>query len=76
MAFKIGVGLFTGQVPRGSRRTFHRDYRDAVELVRLAEDFAVVDQLSGGRPLFEDSVAHAAVLAGEIEVPALHGSRR
>ena len=37
MAFKIGVGLFTGQIPRGSGRTFQRDYRDAVELVRLAE---------------------------------------
>ncbi|HEX2195651.1 MAG TPA: LLM class flavin-dependent oxidoreductase, partial [Actinomycetota bacterium] len=37
MAFKIGVGLFTGQIPRGSDRTFHRDYRDAIELVQLAE---------------------------------------
>ena len=37
MAFKIGVGLFTGQVPRGSGRSFHRDYRDAIELVQLAE---------------------------------------
>lgn len=38
MAFKIGVGLFTGQVPRGSKRSFHRDYADAIELVRIAED--------------------------------------
>lgn len=38
MAFKIGVGLFTGQVPRGSDRSFHRDYRDAIDLVRLAEE--------------------------------------
>lgn len=38
MAFKIGVGLFTGQIPRGSDRSFHRDYTDAIELVRLAED--------------------------------------
>ena len=38
MAFKIGVGLFTGQVPQGSGRTFHRDYADAIELARLTED--------------------------------------
>ncbi len=38
MAFKIGVGLFTGQVPRGSGRSFHRDYRDAIELARLTEE--------------------------------------
>ena len=38
MAFKIGVGLFTGQIPRGSDRSFHEDYSDAVELVQLAEE--------------------------------------
>jgi probable F420-dependent oxidoreductase len=38
VAFKIGVGLFTGQVPAGSDRTFGQDYRDALDLVRLAED--------------------------------------
>lgn len=38
MAFKIGVGLFTGQVPAGSDRSFHQDYADALDLVRLAED--------------------------------------
>ena len=37
MAFKIGVGLFTGQIPPGSDRTFHREYRDAIELARLTE---------------------------------------
>jgi probable F420-dependent oxidoreductase len=105
VTFKIGVGLFTGQIPLNSERTFHEEYRDILELakrvesggldsawvsehhfaadgylpslvpmlaalaavterielgtgivlapfhdpVRLAEDFAVVDQLSGGR---------------------------
>jgi probable F420-dependent oxidoreductase len=105
VTFKIGVGLFTGQIPPGSGRTFHQEYRDIIELakrvegagldsawvsehhfsadgylpsllpmlaalgavterielgtgivlapfhdpIRLAEDFAVVDQLSGGR---------------------------
>lgn len=38
MAFKIGVGLFTGQIPRGSGRSFHQDYGDAIELVQLAEN--------------------------------------
>jgi probable F420-dependent oxidoreductase len=34
---KIGIGLFTGQIPEGSDRTFHREYRDILDLVRLAE---------------------------------------
>lgn len=38
MAFKIGVGLFTGQVPGGSGRSFHQDYAGAIALVRLAEE--------------------------------------
>jgi probable F420-dependent oxidoreductase len=37
LAFKIGVGLFTGQVPAGSGRSFRQDYRDAIELARLTE---------------------------------------
>ncbi|MDQ4024004.1 MAG: LLM class flavin-dependent oxidoreductase [Actinomycetota bacterium] len=37
MALKLGVGLFTGQVPPGSDRTLHEDYRDTLELVRLTE---------------------------------------
>ena len=37
MAFKIGVGLFTGQIPAGSDRTFHDEYQGALELVRLTE---------------------------------------
>ena len=104
---KIGVGLFTGQIPKGTDRTFHDEYRHTLEMVRvveqegldaawvsehhfsedgylpsllvmlsalaavterielgtgvllapfhdpirLAEDFAVVDQLSGGRTI-------------------------
>ncbi|HET7481460.1 MAG TPA: LLM class flavin-dependent oxidoreductase [Actinomycetota bacterium] len=38
MALKVGVGLFTGQIPPGSARTFHREYRDIIELTRLVED--------------------------------------
>lgn len=38
MAFKIGIGLFTGQIPAGSERSYHEEYRDAIELSRLAED--------------------------------------
>ena len=104
---KIGIGLFTGQIPKGSGRTYTQEYRETLELVkqvessgldaawvsehhfsedgylpsllamlaafaavtdrielgtgvvlapfhdplRLAEDFAVVDQLSGGRTI-------------------------
>jgi probable F420-dependent oxidoreductase len=34
---KIGVGLFTGQIPADSDRTFHREYAEYLELVRLVE---------------------------------------
>jgi probable F420-dependent oxidoreductase len=34
---RIGLGLFTGQIPVGSDRTFAQEYREIVELSRLAE---------------------------------------
>ena len=37
MTVRIGLGLFTGQIPPGSERTFAQEYRDVVELARLAE---------------------------------------
>jgi probable F420-dependent oxidoreductase len=37
MSVRIGLGLFTGQVPQGSPRTIAREYRETLELVRLAE---------------------------------------
>jgi len=37
MAVQIGIGLFTGQVPPGSKRTFSQEYRETIDLVRLAE---------------------------------------
>lgn len=105
MALKLGVGLFTGQIPEGSGRTVNQEYGDYLDLaqtvetsgldsvwvsehhfssdaylpslmamlaafaavtekvalgtgvvlapfhdpIRLAEDYAVVDQISGGR---------------------------
>jgi probable F420-dependent oxidoreductase len=38
MTVRVGVGLFTGQLPAGSSRTFAQEYRDTVAMVRLAED--------------------------------------
>ena len=38
ITFKIGVGLFTGQIPPKSERTFHEEYRATIELVKLAEE--------------------------------------
>lgn len=38
MAFKIGVGLFTAQIPSGSERSFHTEYREIIDLVRTVED--------------------------------------
>jgi alkanesulfonate monooxygenase SsuD/methylene tetrahydromethanopterin reductase-like flavin-dependent oxidoreductase (luciferase family) len=70
MGVRVGIGLFTAQLPAHSERTFEQEYRETLELVRLAErvelgtgvvltplhdplrlaeDAAVVDQLSGGR---------------------------
>ncbi len=37
MAFKIGVGLFTGQIPKNSGRTFHQEYQDYLGLAREVE---------------------------------------
>jgi probable F420-dependent oxidoreductase len=37
MGVRVGIGLFTGQIPSGSERTFVREYRETVDLVRLAE---------------------------------------
>ena len=37
MALRIGIGLFTGQLPAGSDRTFAREYSETLELVQLAE---------------------------------------
>jgi probable F420-dependent oxidoreductase len=37
VTLRIGIGLFTGQMPAGSQRTFAQEYRETLELVRLAE---------------------------------------
>ena len=37
MRARIGIGLFTAQVPPASGRSFVEEYRDVVELARLAE---------------------------------------
>jgi probable F420-dependent oxidoreductase len=34
---RIGIGLFTGQMPAGSAQTYAQSYRETLELVRLAE---------------------------------------
>ena len=37
MTVQVGIGLFTAQVPPDSDRTFDREYRETVDMVRLAE---------------------------------------
>ena len=37
MGVRVGIGLFTAQIPAGSDRTFEREYRETLEMVRLAE---------------------------------------
>src|SRR5436190_8776335 len=52
MAVQVGIGLFTGQVPPESGRTFAQEYREVLDLVRLAEtlgfDSAWVSEHHGG----------------------------
>jgi probable F420-dependent oxidoreductase len=38
MTLKIGVGLFTGQIPADSGRDFHQEYSDYLDLVRKVEE--------------------------------------
>src|SRR5256885_17193162 len=37
MTVQVGIGLFTAQVPPNSDRTFPREYREMLDMVRLAE---------------------------------------
>ena len=37
MTVRIGIGLFTAQLPAGSDRTFAQEYGETLDLVRLAE---------------------------------------
>ena len=37
MTVHVGIGLFTGQVRPGSSRTFTQEYRETIDLARLAE---------------------------------------
>ena len=37
MGVRVGIGLFTAQLPASSKRTFEQEYRETLELVRLAE---------------------------------------
>jgi alkanesulfonate monooxygenase SsuD/methylene tetrahydromethanopterin reductase-like flavin-dependent oxidoreductase (luciferase family) len=38
LAFRLAIGLFTGQIPPGASRTYSQEYREAIELVRLVEE--------------------------------------
>jgi probable F420-dependent oxidoreductase len=37
VALKLGIGLFTGQLPTTSDRTYHEEYTDIIELAQLVE---------------------------------------
>jgi probable F420-dependent oxidoreductase len=37
VALKLGIGLFTGQIPASSDRSYHEEYSDTIELVKLVE---------------------------------------
>ena len=37
MGLQVGIGLFTAQIPPGTARSFEQEYREIVDMVRLAE---------------------------------------
>jgi probable F420-dependent oxidoreductase len=37
MGVRVGIGLFTAQLPANSKRSFEQEYRETLELVHLAE---------------------------------------
>ena len=37
MSVRVGIGLFTAQLPSGSARSFAQEYAETLELVRLSE---------------------------------------
>jgi probable F420-dependent oxidoreductase len=38
VAVRVGIGLFTGQIPAGSSRAFADEYREMLQMVRQAEE--------------------------------------
>ncbi len=71
---KVGVWLFTGQVPASSGRSFEREYRDYVDLVRLGWGSAyVTHDLRRKLDVYRD-VGVPAMLGGTLtELAWLHG---
>jgi probable F420-dependent oxidoreductase len=76
MARRFGIGLFTGQIPSSSSRTFSREYDDTLELIRLAErtgfDSAWVSEHHGSSdgylPSLLTFLAAAAAVTERIEL--------
>jgi probable F420-dependent oxidoreductase len=38
VGLKLGIGLFTGQIPEGSSRSYSEEYREIIQLARLIEE--------------------------------------
>src|SRR6266571_3977116 len=64
MALHIGIGLFTAQVPPDSPRTFVQEYREIVDLARLAETLG-----------FESATEHIKLGTGVLLTPFHHPLR-
>ena len=84
MALKVGVGLFTGQIPASSPRTFTQEYRDYLELVRLVESAGLDSAWVSEHHFSEDGylpsltvmlAAFAAVSAGFVAFARARRSR-
>jgi hypothetical protein len=65
MGVRVGIGLFTAQLPASSKRSFEQEYRETLDLVRL--EVVVV------RVRDEDDVGRNAV-ADPPRVDVHHGS--
>jgi probable F420-dependent oxidoreductase len=76
MTVQVGIGLFTAQIPPGSSRTFVEEYREIVDMVRLAEtlgyDSAWVSEHHGSgdgyMPSLLTTLAACAAATGRIRL--------
>lgn len=72
MTVLVGLGLFTGQVPPGSGRTFAREYHDTIELARLGETLGfdsvwVSEHHGSGDGYLPSLLPHLAALAASTD---------
>jgi alkanesulfonate monooxygenase SsuD/methylene tetrahydromethanopterin reductase-like flavin-dependent oxidoreductase (luciferase family) len=72
VAFKIGVGLFAGQLPDVGGRSWGREYRDYLDLVGPVEASGLDAVWVSGHHFARDGYLPSL----EVEAPPEHDTRR